>query len=461
MAGGEDFNLAEEFAAADFHEERLEERFRRTMETLSKDPGKSILASSASRAEAKAIYNLLGNEKFDREEIIRARREGTIRRMEGQPVILAVQDTAGVNYDSRRETEGLGYISDKTMGVNIHTCLAVTPEGLVLGALDQTGYNRKEAKNTSLTKEQRKNRPIAEKESNRRLTAMERANRGIPETVKLIHVCDREGDIYELFDDAVRKGFYFLVRISENRITAENRKIPDEIRGKEVKGRQKARIPRDTRRGLKERGVVLQIRHASFEIQKPQIKNKNKELPPSLKVIVVYVKEEAPPPGVEPIEWFLMANEEVTGAEGAYEKAEYYIRRRKIGRFHHVLKSGRRVEELRERTMEKMKTLILMYSVTAVFIMNLTYLGRINPELSRAVLFDEDGRKLLYCLADTKAAPAKACSVKEAVDYAGWIGGPERAPGGGPPGVKTVWTGLQKFYTLFEYRDMFSFAGQV
>ncbi|GMO44591.1 MAG: hypothetical protein Pg6C_06400 [Treponemataceae bacterium] len=74
------------------------------------------------------------------------------------------------------------------------------------------------------------------------------------------------------------------------------------------------------------------------------------------------MKEEAPPPGVEPIEWFLMANEEVTGAEGAYEKVRYYIQRWKIGRFHHVLKSGREIEELRERTMEKMKTLILMYS---------------------------------------------------------------------------------------------------
>jgi hypothetical protein len=68
----------------------------------------------------------------------------------------------------------------------------------------------------------------------------------------------------------------------------------------------------------------------------------------------------------------------------------------------------------------------------------------------------------LYCLANrTKAAPAKAYSVKEAVDYVGWIGGPKRAPGDGQLGVKTIWTGLQKFYTLFEYRDMFNFVGQV
>jgi hypothetical protein len=34
--------MAEEFAEVDFNEERLEKRFRQTMETLSQDPRKSI-----------------------------------------------------------------------------------------------------------------------------------------------------------------------------------------------------------------------------------------------------------------------------------------------------------------------------------------------------------------------------------------------------------------------------------
>ncbi|MDR2785614.1 MAG: transposase, partial [Treponema sp.] len=42
MTGGDTFNLAEEFAGVDFNEERLEKRFRKTMETLSKDPRQSI-----------------------------------------------------------------------------------------------------------------------------------------------------------------------------------------------------------------------------------------------------------------------------------------------------------------------------------------------------------------------------------------------------------------------------------
>jgi hypothetical protein len=128
MAGGETFNLVEEFANIDFNEERREKRFRRTMETLANQPEKSVYGSSANRAEAKAIYAMIGNEKFDTGEILAAHRTATIRRMAGHPVILAVQDTTSVNYDSQREMEGNGYIGDKTMGVNIHSCLAVTPD---------------------------------------------------------------------------------------------------------------------------------------------------------------------------------------------------------------------------------------------------------------------------------------------------------------------------------------------
>jgi hypothetical protein len=200
MTGGDTFNMAEEFAGVDFNEKRLEKRFRKTMETLSKDPRQLIYGSSANRAEAKAIYNLPGNDKFDRSEILRAHRAATIRRMEGQSLILAVQDTTSVNYDGQREMEGNGYIGDKTMGVNIHSCLAVSPEGLVLGVLDQRGFNRVERKNTALTREQQKNRPIEEKESNRWLETMEDADRDIGDDINVLHICDREGDNYELFD---------------------------------------------------------------------------------------------------------------------------------------------------------------------------------------------------------------------------------------------------------------------
>jgi hypothetical protein len=112
--------------------------------------------------------------------------------------------------------------------------------------------------------------------------------------------------------------------------------------------------------------------------------------------------------------------------------------------------------------MEKTKTLILMYSVIAVFIMNLTSIARISPELPCTILFDEEEWKVLYCVANrTKKVPEKPYTIAEAVEHIGNLGGPRRSPSDGPPGVKTVWRGLQKFYTLYDYREMFDFMGQV
>jgi hypothetical protein len=60
---------------------RLEERFIRTMETLIRQPGASIWEVSEDRVEAEAIYRIPANERFDREEILRAHREAMIRRI--------------------------------------------------------------------------------------------------------------------------------------------------------------------------------------------------------------------------------------------------------------------------------------------------------------------------------------------------------------------------------------------
>jgi hypothetical protein len=52
MENGVGFKMGEEFADLDFNSSRLEQRFIRTMETLSKQPDKSIWFCSENRAEA-------------------------------------------------------------------------------------------------------------------------------------------------------------------------------------------------------------------------------------------------------------------------------------------------------------------------------------------------------------------------------------------------------------------------
>ena len=198
----------------------------------------------------------------------------------------------------------------------------------------------------------------------------------------------------------------------------------------------------------------MQIRYRRYEIKRPKILDKNKSLKGSLEICVIHAKEESPPKGVAPIEWFLMTNEPVETVEAAYERVFYYTQRWKIERFHYVLKSGCGVEKLQERSMDKTTMLVLMYSVIAVMIMNMTYIARIRPKEPCTIFFEEEEWKVLYCTANkTKKAPGKPYSIQEAVTYLGRLGGPKRAPSDGPPGVETVWLGLITLNTLLAYRE--------
>ncbi|MDR2402395.1 MAG: hypothetical protein LBD78_00005, partial [Spirochaetaceae bacterium] len=62
-------------------------------------------------------------------------------------------------------------------------------------------------------------------------------------------------------------------------------------------------IPRDSRSNIPERKAVLQLRYASYSVKRPHILNPVKALPDAIDLQVIYVKEEKPPRGKEPIEW--------------------------------------------------------------------------------------------------------------------------------------------------------------
>jgi len=95
-----------------------------------------------------------------------------------------------------------------------------------------------------------------------------------------------------------------------------------------------------------------------------------------------------------------------------------------------------------------------MYSIIAVRILNLTYLSRICPDLRCDIIFDEDEWKVLYCVAKkTKTPPNEPYSMKEAVEYVAILGGFKGAKSDGAPGLKVVWTGLNKLYILLAFRD--------
>ena len=99
----------EDFADVDFGARRLKARLAEVVENSTRSAGKSILGSGGGRSEAKAFYRLLGNEKFDLDELQAVCTGSTLMRLSG--TVLLIQDTTDINLNGHKKTEGLGYCS--------------------------------------------------------------------------------------------------------------------------------------------------------------------------------------------------------------------------------------------------------------------------------------------------------------------------------------------------------------
>jgi len=424
------------------------------MSDLSEQPEKSIWLASGSRANAKAVYRMLGNEKCDKESILASHREAVAQRSEEIEVLLAVQDTMAVNYAGHRKTEGLGYNCEQTLGINVHSCLLLTTSGIPVGLLAQSVITREEAADKHLTKEEKRKRPIEEKESYRWIETMDIAVANAPKTAKLIHIADREGDIYELYAQAARTGQKFVIRAIHDRISADKEHIQEALNAALPVGRMKVTIPANRKTKTKEREALLTVRYQSFDIQKPQIRSQDTELESSLKLNLINLKEESPPEGVPSVEWLLMTNLPVGSAEDALRVAEYYKQRWKIERFHFVLKSGCEIEEIQQRSVDAIELMILLYSIISIHIMQLTYISRQFPHTPCDLIFARDEWMTLYRAANrTTQAPDKPYSMADAVNYIAKLGGSLGAKSDGPPGLKVIWLGLNALYILNAYRE--------
>ena len=433
---------------------RTIKRFIRSMITLSRKISESIAGASDSKAEAKAMYRLIENPKVTEEVVLHAHRKATIQKMKesGERIILSVQDTTMLNYTSHKKTKGLGDFGagPDHKGLIVHSALAVTTKGIALGLLDQfiwTGDPEERGKRT-----EKRQKPIEEKESYKWLKSMDNSQIGTPKEIRLVHVGDREADVYEFFDHAIAGEQDFLVRVVQNRVTTDDCKLFDKIKQEPAAGKIVVEIPRDTRRNLPKREATLEIRYSRVHIKAPANTPKKYVKNGTVALSIVHVHEINPSEGIEPIEWYLVTSFNIVSLDEAVEKVNWYIHRWKIERFHYILKSGCEIEKLQNRTAERLQKLILVYSIISVRILGMTYLARQCPEEPCTMFLEEEEWKVLYCIANrTSTAPQTAPTIKEAVSYLAQLGGFLGRKGDGEPGAKVIWKGLNELHTVIKH----------
>jgi hypothetical protein len=159
-------------------------------------PNASIPQSCGDQAALRGAYRLLANTQIQGEKILECHSQATQKRMQAENVILAVQDTTQLDYSHHPSTQGLGYLQDlHHRGLLLHTTLAVTPERIPLGLLEQQTWVRPDDQYRK--RHRRRDLPIESKESFKWLNSLERTaaiQKELPDTL-VISVGDSEADV--------------------------------------------------------------------------------------------------------------------------------------------------------------------------------------------------------------------------------------------------------------------------
>jgi hypothetical protein len=168
-------------------------------------------------SQTQAAYRFWSNTQVKPEQIIASQLREVRRQVAASGnVVLAVQDTTDLSYGIHREkARGLGFINKSVQqGIKVHSCLAVSPTGVVLGLLGQHYWNRPERTGKRADYKKKQTR---QKESQRWLDTMKQAQQGLPSETTVVHMGDREADFYDFFVAAQRLDSHFLIRAVQNR----------------------------------------------------------------------------------------------------------------------------------------------------------------------------------------------------------------------------------------------------
>lgn len=435
--------LVQELERASLGDKRLVYRLLHTGQKLAAQPSASIPQACDDWADTKAAYRLFDNEKVTQAAILEAHQARTVARSQGQKRVLAIQDTSFLNYSHHPQKEGLGPIgsSDNLQGMILHSSLICTETGLPLGIAHQKLWTRDEqAKQRS--SEQRRKVPIEEKESYKWLETMESVEDLMPDELDVVHIGDREADIFELFAQAKHLDTHLLVRATQDRRLAppEVDKLWATVKRQAVVGGLIVDIPASKERPARKAKVTVRI--CSVKITPPTHLQKQYEPVP---LYVIYLQEDHPPQGADPITWLLLTTLPVHNFEQALACIRYYTLRWHIEIFHRILKSGCQVEKRQLATTERLKPLIALLCVIAWRIFWLTHLGRHHPQAPCTHILAEHEWKALYAHHHRSPhLPKKPPSISQAIGWIAQLGGYLGRKNDGPPGVTVIWRGWQR-----------------
>jgi len=447
---------------ADFGDERLNARYQILLERLSDQPSLSIPAACGGQAETAAAYRFFDNDKTDPAKILEPHRNGTLKRIRAEAVVIAAQDTTELDLTRKQEKVG-GPLNDaKRWGLYVHPVLVMTPQRVPLGVVDVEMWSRDPKELDKSSQERRKERrqkPFAEKESYRWFEGYETACQIAAEApnTKVVCVSDSEGDIYECFlagvrDDAKRAEWIVRAGQDDRALAEEDKNLRQLLACQAPLGKMTVQVSkreastgdgRKRRQPRESRTAKVTVRSVRTLLRSPG--RPGEKLPP-VYVNAILVREEKPPEGEEPIEWLLLTSLPMATFAEACTVISYYCCRWEIEVFFRVLKSGCKIEDLQFEREDRLQVCLAIYLIAAWRVLYVLKTGRECPKLRCDAIFSEAEWKSVYVIAYQKPAPKTPPTLAVIIPLIAGLGGYLGRKHDGPPGPKTMWIGMQRMH---------------
>jgi IS4 transposase len=443
-------------------DKRLNSRVMNLLSAASKQPGCSLNKLFHTRAEIQACYRFFSNDLVDESKILAPHQEKTRERSSEQSVVLCLSDTTSLNYTTRKKLKDSGYISsNNAQGFFLHATIAITPERLHLGMIGQKFWSREKEKPKRDQKIHREHKSFNEKESYRWLEAYIESCElaGNCKKTQVVHVTDREGDIFEIFAEhesrsKIGASAHFLVRSNHNR-TVYLEKNTNDLYNHLEESKILSEFCFDAIN--REDNTIRRVRQ-TVQAQKVIIKSRYGADKPNLTTTLntVYLKEIDPPEGVTPINWCLLTSLPIDTIENIKKIVEYYLCRWEIETFFKTYKSGCKVEEKSLRSAERLFPLFSLLLIVAWRVNYLLHISRVMPEISCDVFFEDSEWKAGYVSATRdRNHPTHPPTMKKMMDYIAKLGGYLGRNKDPLPGPKVIWVGICKLTNYADAWDLF------
>jgi hypothetical protein len=334
----------------------------------------------------------------------------------------------------------------------------MTPQRVPLGVVAATIWSRDAeefAKSQKIKRQERKAKPLEEKESHRWLLGYQSvcvvASEAPATTV--IAVSDSEGDIYECLQAGMEGEAEFVIRGCQDRavLEAECPLLVQTLRCRAALGKMKIQVSKraaSTSDPPKQRNQARDARSAAVTIRAGHVWLRGPNRPgmklPDIAVNVILVEEERPPAGAEAIQWVLLTSLPIETLAEVTTALGYYCCRWEIEIYFRVLKSGCGIEELQFERQDRLEVCLAMYMIVAWRVLYVLMLGRECPHMSCEAVLTEAEWKSVYVIVTSKAAPRTPPTLGKMVTMIAELGGYLNRKHDGPPGPQTTWIGMQR-----------------